>query len=67
MFITFAPDDYSIVVKNRAKQPKPWRWEIYPAGRETPVDCSPVYFETVTLAHRAGKKAIKLFLAKRHD
>ena len=66
MFINFEPDDYSMVVKNRAKERKPWRWEIYRAGRDTPVDHSPVYFETVTMAHRAGKEAIKLFLAKRY-
>ena len=59
----FDPDDYSMVVKNRAKLPKPWRWEIYRAGRDKPVDHSRVYFETVTMAHRAGKEAIKLFLA----
>jgi hypothetical protein len=66
MFINFEPDDYSMVVKDRAKHPKPWRWEIYRAGRDTPVNYSPVYFETVTMAHRAGKKAMKLFLAKHY-
>ena len=66
MFMNFEPDDYSMVVKIRAKRPKPWRWEIYRAGRDTPVHWSPVYFETVTLAQREGKKAIKLFLAKRY-
>jgi hypothetical protein len=66
MFINFEPDDYSMVIKNRAKDPKPWRWEIYRAGRDTPIDRSPVYFETMATAHRAGKEAIKLFLAKRY-
>ena len=66
MFIDFEPDDYSMVVKNRAKPPKPWRWEIYRAGRDTAIDQSPVSFETVSMAHRAGKEAIKLFLAKRY-
>ena len=28
-------DDFSVVVKNRANSPKPWRWEIYRAGRNS--------------------------------
>lgn len=65
MSIKFEPDDYSMVVKHRAKHPKPWRWEIYCAGHRNPIDHSLVYFETMTMAHRAGKEAIRLFLAKR--
>ena len=37
--------DFSVVVKNRARPPKPWRWEIYRAGRTSPIDHSEVYFE----------------------
>jgi hypothetical protein len=66
MLINFAPDDYSVVVKNRAKHSKPWRWLIYRAGRNSPVDQSSVYFETMTMAHRAGKEALRLFLAKHY-
>ena len=66
MFNDFEPNDYSVVVKNRANPPKPWRWEIYRAGRGSPVHQSPVYFETMTMAHRAGREALRLFLAKRH-
>ena len=29
----FDETDYSVVVKNRASLPKPWRWEVYRAGR----------------------------------
>jgi hypothetical protein len=29
----FDPADYSVVVKLRGTPPKPWRWEIYCAGR----------------------------------
>jgi hypothetical protein len=65
MSIKFEPDDYSMVVKHRPNHPKPWRWAIYCAGHRNPVDRSRVYFETMTMAHRAGKEAIKLFLAKR--
>ena len=28
--------DFSVVVKNRAKPPKPWRWEIYPRRPDQP-------------------------------
>ena len=66
MFIKFEPDDYSVVVKNRAKTPRPWRWEIYRAGRDTPVEQSMEFFETATTAQRAGKEGLKLFLAKRY-
>jgi hypothetical protein len=64
--MNFEPDDYSVVVKNRAKHPKPWRWEIYRAGRDSRVDQSSVYFETMTTANRAGKEALKMFLAKHY-
>jgi hypothetical protein len=50
MLFKFEADDYSMVVKNRAKHPKPWRWEIYRAGRNTPVDQSSLSFETATMA-----------------
>jgi hypothetical protein len=60
----FEPEDYSVVVKNRGTYPKPWRWEIYRAARDNPVDQSPVYFESATKASRAGREALKLFLAK---
>jgi hypothetical protein len=66
MFIDFEPNDYSVVVKSRANPPKQWRWEIYRAGRSSPVDQSDVYFETMTMAHRAGREALRLFLAKHH-
>jgi hypothetical protein len=66
MFIDFEPHDYSAVVKSRANPPKQWRWEIYRAGRNSPVDQSVVYFETMTMAHRAGKEALRIFLAKHY-
>jgi hypothetical protein len=54
--------DFSVVVKNRARPPKPWRWEIYRAGRTSPIDHSEVYFESMSEASRAGKAALKLML-----
>ena len=47
MSICFDQTDFSVVVKNRASPSKPWRWEIYRAGRKSPVECSSVLYETV--------------------
>ncbi len=57
-------DDFSVVVKNRAPPPRPWRWEIYRAGRTSPIDHSKVNFESVSAANRAGKAALKLMLSE---
>ena len=57
-------DDFSVVVKNRANPPKPWRWEIYRAGRESPIDKSVKFFATVGEATRAGNKALQLLLSE---
>ena len=57
-------EDFSVVVKNRAPSPKPWQWEIYRAGRNSPVDRSKVFFETATAANRAGKQALQLLLSE---
>jgi hypothetical protein len=58
------PTDYSFVVKRRGNLPKPWRWEIYRAGRGAPIESSVVLFETMTEAAREGKKALAQLLAK---
>jgi hypothetical protein len=55
--------DYSVVVKNRAPLPNSWRWEIYRAGRASPMEYSPAFFCTVSAARRAGKAALKQFMA----
>jgi hypothetical protein len=60
-------DDFSVVVKIRGRQPSPWKWEIYRAGRNTPVQQSVDYFSTMTEANRAGKKALSLFLSEYHN
>jgi hypothetical protein len=59
--------DYSVVVKRRAPPPNSWRWEIYRAGRRSPIEQSSVYFETMTMASKAGKEALKQFLDKLHS
>jgi hypothetical protein len=56
--------DFSVVVKNRGRSPNPWKWEIYRAGRKSPVKQSEVFFSTVTEANRAGRKALSLFLSE---
>src|SRR5712691_1911369 len=56
--------DFSVVVKNRARPPKPWRWEIYRAGRTSPIEHSEIYFESMTEANRAGKVALRLLLSE---
>jgi hypothetical protein len=60
---SFSDSDYSVVVKIRAPLPNSWRWEIYRAGRASPMGRSPVFFRTVTAAHRAGKAALKELVA----
>jgi hypothetical protein len=57
-------EDFSVVVKHRAKLPKPWRWEIYRAGRNSAISQSKESFDTVGEANRAGKKALSLLLSE---
>jgi hypothetical protein len=54
--------DYSVVVKLRGPPPNSWRWEIYRAGRSTPIEQASVCFDTVAAASRAGKQALKKLL-----
>ena len=65
--MTINQADYSVVVKHRAPPPKSWRWEIYRAGRSSPIELSPVYFQTMTMASSAGKEALKQLLDKLHS
>jgi len=60
----FDDTDYSVVVKNRAARPNSWTWEIYRAGRLSPIGQSPRIFRTMASAHKAGKAALKELLAK---
>jgi hypothetical protein len=54
----FDPLDYSVVVKNRGSMPKPWRWEIYAAGKRQPIKHSDVLFESRGEASRLGKQVL---------
>jgi hypothetical protein len=62
--LDFGDTDYSVVVKHRGRPPSPWVWEIYRAGRSSPIRQSPVFFGTVVAAHKAGKAALKELMAK---
>jgi hypothetical protein len=64
MIVRLDPTDYSVVVKHRAPPPKSWRWEIYRAGRASPIEQSSLYFQTMATAGRAGKEALKQLLDK---
>jgi hypothetical protein len=59
--------DFSVTVKNRGRPPMPWKWEIYRAGRKSPVKQSEIYFSAATEANRAGRTALKLFLSEFQD
>jgi len=59
--------DFSVVIKNRAPLPKSWRWEIYRAGRTSPIERSEAFFETMAEANRAGKRALELLLSDYPD
>jgi hypothetical protein len=54
--------DYSVVVKGHARLVGRWRWEIYRAGRKTPIDRSADQFATIGAANRAGKEALRSLL-----
>ncbi len=54
----FDPADYSFVVKRRGNPQKPWRWEIYCAGKSAPLERSPVFFESMAEAAKEGKRAL---------
>ena len=58
------PADYFVVVKNRARLPKPWRWEIHRASRQSPVAQSQQFFDLRGTAIVDGRAALNLLLKK---
>jgi hypothetical protein len=60
----FDASDYTVAVKSRARPPKPWKWEIYRAGRRSPVEQSVESYETMGAATREGKLALQRFVSK---
>jgi hypothetical protein len=59
--------DFSVVVKRRGPPAKPWRWEIYRAGRNSAIECSEVFFATMTEASRRGQAALNMLLSEHSD
>ena len=57
-------EDFAVTVKNRGRPPKPWRWEIYRAGRASAIRTSEIYFGTMSEATRAGKQALSILLSE---
>lgn len=55
-------DDYSVVVKSHARLIGRWRWEIYRAGRKTPISTSDYEFATIAKANRSGRDALRILL-----
>jgi len=55
-------DDYSVVVKSHARLIGRWRWEIYRAGRKTPISRSEYEFATIATANRNGRDALQVLL-----
>jgi hypothetical protein len=60
----YAEYDYTLAIKNKGRPPKPWRWEIYLAGKSKPVRQSE-FLETMSEATRTGKAALAEVRAKR--
>jgi hypothetical protein len=59
--------DFSVVVKRRGPPANPWRWEIYRAGRNSAIECSEIFFASMTEASRAGKAALNVMLSEYPD
>jgi hypothetical protein len=59
--------DFSMVVLHCAPAPRPWRWEIYRAGRTSAIQCSKTFFETEIEANRAGNAALVSLLSEHSD
>jgi hypothetical protein len=58
--------DFSVVIKSRGKPPKPWKWEIYRAGRSSALAQSSEFFATVSAAKKAGDRALAKMFEKHH-
>jgi hypothetical protein len=57
--------DFSVVVKNKGTDSKPWKWAIYAAGRNSPMISSRENFASTAEADKAGKEALRKFLEQR--
>jgi hypothetical protein len=59
--------DFSVAVSDGAPPPRPWRWEIYRAGRKSAIQCSRTFFETAIEAEHAGSAALASLLSEHPD
>jgi hypothetical protein len=59
------PDDFHLTVKSREGTDKPWRWEIWAAGKAKAVAQSEHQFATMSQAKKEGKAALKALLQKK--
>jgi hypothetical protein len=65
-FIKTKQTDFSVVIKNRGKPPRPWKWEIYRAGQSSAVAQSFEFFATASAAKKAGDRALAEMFEKHH-
>ena len=56
----FDDTDYSVVVKSRAPPPNSWRWEIYRAGKSSPIGRSRVFFYSKVPARLLAPERVRM-------
>ena len=56
------PSDFHVAVKRREPPDKPWRWEIWAAGKTKAVRHSKEYYSTMSEATRQERAALKALL-----
>jgi hypothetical protein len=54
------PEDYHLAVRRREHSEKPWRWEIWAAGRTKVTAQSEHFYPTMSEATRDGKAALRM-------
>jgi hypothetical protein len=59
--------DFSVVVNQIVPAPRSWRWEIYRAGRTSPIEHSQGLFDSMAAANRAGRVALRFLLTEFPD
>jgi hypothetical protein len=58
------PGDFHVAVRRREHADKPWRWEIWAAGRTKVFRQSKDHYASMALASKEGKAALKELLRK---
>jgi hypothetical protein len=57
-FVQDKRTEFSVVIKIKGNPPRPWRWEIYRVGRSKAIAQSSQFFSTVSVAKKAGDRAL---------